>query len=234
MAKTLASTATFDLVRDQVITASLHLCGVLHADHVPDAGQLKVGTRLLSMGLMSLQADGVILRLLDDYEQAITAGTAEYAAASDTMNVEGSGHYVTSTDGFDHPLSMMQRNQHNGISDKSLQGTPAQLYVRDSVTGPTLVLYPVPDSNWTSFTYLRTRKIRDVSSGNVHLDIPDKFIDAVTLNLAYKWALHYNKDGKAKTLYELYKLEAEKVVSDETPRGPMRLRLAPIISRGDH
>jgi hypothetical protein len=180
---------------------------------------------------MSMQAEGVIMRLFDDYTQEITEGVDAYDAASDTMSIEGYGAYITSTDGIDTPMSMMFRHEYNAVADKTEDGSPAFLYVKDSVNGMSLILNPAPDGNWASFTYVRQRKIRDVSTGSNHLDIADKYQDAVMLNVAWKFCGHYKMFSQMPLFKSLYNDEVKRVITDDTPRGPTRMRMAPIIER---
>ena len=51
------------------------------------------------------------------------------------------------------------------------------------------------------------------------------------LNIAWKFCGHYKLFTQLPVFYELYKSEVTRVINDDTPRGPMRMRIAPIIAR---
>lgn len=227
---TTSATATWELRRDEVIATALHLAGVLNAGHAPSSEQKSLGATLLQMSLTALQADGIILRAIERYAQALSDGVVSYAAPSDTIDVED-GAVVRSSQGYDIPLLMLSTHRdYLAVGVKTLPGQPTEYYPEKQSDGTIAVfLYPVPTADWPTLIYPRVRKLRDTDSGAVTIDVPAKFTESVVLKLAAQFCRHYNRDAKAKALMEEYGDARDRAMNDETPRGPMRFVAEPIF-----
>lgn len=225
-----STTATWELRRDAAIATALHLAGVLNAAHNPSPEQLALGATLLQMSLTALQADGIILRAIERYAQALIDGQVSYVAPSDTIDIED-GAIVSGTQGVDIPISMLSTHrQYSEIGTKAITGQPTEYYPEKQSDGSiTVFLYPVPTADWTTLTYPRVRKLRDTDSGNVSIDVPTKFTEAVVLKLAAQFCRHYNRDAKAKALMDEYTDARNRAMNDETPRGPVCFTAEPLF-----
>lgn len=214
----------WEMRRDALITLSLQMAGLMHASHVADAAQLALGKNFLSMSLTALQADGIILRAVERYSQTLTDGQVSYTCPADTIDVED-GAVIRNTQSFDVPLKLLSTHRDylsRGV--KTITGQPVEYYPEKQSDGSIVIyLYPVPTSDWPTLIYPRVRKLRDNDSGNVSIDVPVKFTQAVARKLAAEWAFHYNRPALAKTLMDQYEDERDRALGDETPRGPLRL-----------
>lgn len=227
---TTSTTSTWELRRDEVITTALRLAGVLNAGHPPTSEQVALGATLLQMSLASLQADGIVLRALERYSQTLTDGQVSYTAPADTIDIED-GAVVRNTQAFDVPLKMLSTpRDYLSRGVKAITGQPTEYYPEKQSDGSILVfLYPVPTADWPTLIYPRVRRLRDTDSGTVTLDVPVKFLETVTLKLAAQFCRHYNRDTKAKALMDEYETARERVLNDETQRGPLRLIVEPLM-----
>jgi hypothetical protein len=216
--------SAWTLRRDTLIARALNLAGVLNAGHQPTADQKAVGTDLLQMNLTALQADGILLHAIERYTQALVAGDTFIVAPADTIDVED-GAVVTNVAGNDIELQLLTSRDYARLAVKATTiGQPVQyMPERNPDLSITIYFYPVPDSNWPTVTYPRVRKLRDSDGGNVDIDVPVKFLEAVTLKLASRFCRHYNRDVKAKALMEEYDDARDRAMNDETQRGPLRL-----------
>lgn len=219
----------WELRRDQLITRSLQLAGLLNAGHVASAQQLSLGVDLLQMNLLSLQSEGIFLHAIERYSLALSDGVASYVQPADTISIED-GAIVRGTTGNDTTLTMLSQVDYNRRAVKTTTGQPTEYMAEKSIGETwTIYLYPVPTADWPTLVYPRVRKVRDSDSGTVSLDIPLKFTEPVTLKLASRFCRHYNRDSKAKSLMEEYEEARERALNDETQRGPLRFIAEPIF-----
>lgn len=219
----------WELRRDQLITRSLQLAGLLNAGHSASAQQIALGVDLLQMNLMALQSEGILLHAVERYSLTLSDGVASYVQPADTISVED-GAIVRSTQGNDTPIVMLSQADYNRRAVKTTTGQPTEYMAEKSIGEVwTIYLYPVPTVDWPTLVYPRVRKLRDSDSGSVSLDIPLKFTEAVSLKLASRFCRHYNRDSKAKSLMDEYEEARDLALNDETQRGPMRLIAEPIF-----
>ncbi len=221
---TVSANASFDLTRDAIIRNAYQYCGVVTAGAQPDANQIVMASDMLNMLLKALQSDGIILRTIERTTTTLTAGTAQYTPASDTLDIDDRAVYVTTgtgTTATDLRIEPISRGQYMELSLKAVQGQPTQIYVEKG-TALSFFLYPTPDSNWTSVTYPRVRLLRDMDSGSVTPDLASKYLRYVVLALAADLALHHGLMPRRAALAEQAAMEKERVTSDETERGPVR------------
>lgn len=227
----ISTTSTYRPNADKVVKNGLRLAGMLNASHTPKAEQYSMGREFLLEGMLALQAEGVFIRTRELYEQELTAGIASYTAPAGTLDIED-GAVVRDTNDLDGPASIMTQDEYNQLSDKTTSGRPTQYYPKETESGFTLYLYPVPDSSWTTIIYPRIRLVRDLDTGNLDLDCPTKWIQAFEFMLAWKFCLHYRRPMEMIGLYgDYWEKEKQKILHDETPRGPLTFVLEPLFSR---
>lgn len=227
----ISTTSTYQPNADRVVKNALRLAGMLHASHTPKAEQYSMGREFLIEGMLALQAEGVFIRTRELYELTLTTGTASYSVPSDTLDIEA-GAICRDVNGLDSPSMIITQDEYNRIPDKSIQGRPIQYYPKESDSGFTLYLYQVPDASWATLIYPRIRKARDIDNGSTDLDCPTKWVQAFEFMLAWKFCLHYRRPMEMTGLYgDYWEKEKEKILRDETSRGPLTFVLEPLFSR---
>jgi hypothetical protein len=125
----------------------------------------------------------------------LVAGTAAYSIPAETrMILSAFIRYGTSPtlDRYVYPIG---RDEYAAITTKSQQGFPSQ-YWFDRLISPTATFYLVPDSAFTyTFYYYRARQIQDASVLNgQNLELPNRFLDAITADLAHRLARIYRPE----------------------------------------
>jgi hypothetical protein len=146
-----------------------------------------------SMNLMTIewQNRGINMWTIDEGSVALAEGTAEYDLPADTIDVmevmvrTGSGDTQV-----DRPLSRVSVSTYAGITNKTLQGPPLNVFVRRLRANPTVVLWPVPDQGTLitpvyTLRYWRMRRIQDAGNGVETPDIGFRFLPAMCAGLAY-------------------------------------------------
>lgn len=229
---TIASTATWELNRDQTITSGLHLCGLLNAGQSATAEQIALGTIFLSTELLAWQHRGIIMRTRERTSYSLAANTSSFTAASDTIDVED-GAVLRNSANLDLPINKQSFKEYQRFSDKTLTGQPANYYVEEQAAGVIKVYFtPIPTEAYT-FIYPRVFRTRDASSGTVTLDAPIGWQAALGWLCAWKFSVHYKQSvERVMMLKSYYDQYAKEAMQDETERGPMQFVAEPIFMGG--
>lgn len=122
----------------------------------------------------------------------LVQGTATYSIPADTRMILSAFIRYSTNPQLDRYLYPIGRDEYAQISSKSLQGFPSQ-YWFDRTMSPEITLYLVPDGSFSyTFYYYRARQIEDAKVANgENLEIPYRFFDAITADLAHRLARVY-------------------------------------------
>ena len=213
---------SFDLSRTAIARNAYQLCGIVTAGEDPDTAQLAVATDFLGIILHEMQAYGIMLRKLERTTIPLISGTASYALDSSTLDVDPMTPYVTDGNGTDLPLRLISRGEYMSLTDKTTQGQPTQIYVEKLAT-ISVVLYPVPSSEWVSMVLPRVVVIDDMSSASSTTGLQAKYLRAIVLGVAHMLAYANGLNEKARMLKKDYDEVFGVAKNDDTERGPTRL-----------
>lgn len=218
---TISANSTFDLQRDQIITVAMQLAAILSTEVAPRAKDIELATTLLNMQLKALQAEGVILQTRERTTKAVPAGSAEVTLDADTLDVEITNDMagtIYPSAGGETTITSMPASEWLAITDKTVRGRPARVYVERSATFK-LVFDLVPEQAYT-FRYIKVRLLRDMDTGTVTTDLPSRWLQAITYRLAHDLALAKSKPINI-VAYLRKNAESEKQLAqkDETQRG---------------
>lgn len=224
---TVAATPTIELDVDATIKLALFRAGMLNAGANPDAGQLSIGKMFLRDILTSVQSKGVIMRATERYEQATVAGQAYVDAPSDTSSVE-KGAIVRNTNGAEFEMQLYSRRDYmTRIPVKDTQGKPNIYYAEQLPSGLfRIFLWLVPTTDWPTIVYPRERKLRDVSEGNVTIDLDQRWSLPVGLMLAMEFARHYGRVARQQALKDDLREALGDAGDNETERGDMTFTIS--------
>lgn len=215
---TTSATATFDPAADEVITDALRLLGVLNADQTAKPGHLALGRRMLSYIMKAIANEGVSVRVIE--RVTVTSPAQTITPASDTEDV--TKMFWTGVDGTDHPMERRSRDDYDDLSVKATSSPPTQFTFDQTNGNLTILLYPVPDANVASVTYVRQRRLRDIDAGDVTFDLPSKWALAILSKLQALLAPHFGKRGQVADLEAAYQYEKELALGADSERGPVR------------
>lgn len=176
----------------------------------------------------------------------LTAGTAIYNIAPDTISVLGAVIRIfPGTDNqIDYDLRRLSRPDYQNISNKLSGGRPTSYYInrkeiKDFTSSTvdqrsTFTLWPVPDLNSTyQLIYWRMKRMYDAgNSADQTVPVPDRFLPAYIATLASKVAL---KSGVPEVVARVPELENRasallKIAMDED-RETAPLRIVPMHFR---
>jgi hypothetical protein len=125
----------------------------------------------------------------------LVQGTATYSIPAETRMILSAFIRYSTNPTLDRYLYPISRDEYAAISTKSAQGFPSQ-YWFDRLISPTVTFYLVPDGAQSyDFFYYRARQIQDANVTNgQNVEIPYRFFDAITADLAHRLARIYRQD----------------------------------------
>jgi hypothetical protein len=128
----------------------------------------------------------------------LVQGTATYSVPAETRMILSAFIRYSSNPVLDRYLFPISRDEYAAISTKTTQGFPSQ-YWFDRLVSPTVTFYLVPDGSTSyDFFYYSARQIQDANVTNgQNLEIPYRFYDAVTADLAHRLARIYRPELEA-------------------------------------
>jgi len=220
---------SLDYQRDQLLTMALQFAGQLDSGRQAKQADLEMAAGYMNLELMTLQAEGVVLRTIERTTQTLSDGTASYSLSSSTIDVEpgpnGQAGVVASSGGNDTIVRLISRSEYLDISSKTSEGRPTMCYVEKGST-VSLLFWPTPDATYT-FTYSRVRLLNDMDSGSVTMDLARRWLQAITYAVASQVAL---AKSMPLDLVSFLRSEAERLKAicraDDSQRGKVRFRLA--------
>lgn len=229
---TVSANYALDYTRDQLLTTAFRLAGVLDADGALQQTDVAMGAAFMNLELMNLQAEGVILRTLERVTLTLVAGTASYALAADTIDVEvgpnGTVGTIVPASGSETAVLAMTRHEYLDLTDKGVvtTGRPGRVYIERAAL-VTLIFWPVPSADAPTFRYGRVRLLRDMDTGAVTVDLARRWLQFVTYAVAAQVALSKSID-LPRVSYLRKEAERMKTAlqSEDTQRGSIRLRVS--------
>lgn len=209
----------WNLTRQGIIRNAYQIAGIVSPGSEPDTGQTAFASDLLNTRIKALQSEGIILVTLERTVMPLTAGTASYDLAADTLDVDPGTPYVTGS-AINVPMEWYSRAQYMALTVPNTPGQPTSIYIEKTST-ITAHLYPVPDSNWTSMTLPRIKLVNDMLTGNSTTGLQAKYLRTFIFGVAADLAMAH---GLASYAALNAKFEEEKMlaVRDDTQRGSVR------------
>lgn len=208
---TVSTTQNTQLSGYNIVKQAMQRATVLGAGREPDGADVTMGIGWLVTNLQEWQMKDAMLSNITSTTITFTAGTASYTTAtgvpSGLLQVRFPGS-VRLSSGTDEVLEQISFSEYTEIPDKTEAGTPYQVLVDYTSSGPRLTFYRVPDSSVVSATFYYHRSLFDGASGNT-LDMKAQCQKAAIIQLAADFAAHYKKTFRSEKLYrqfdDLYK-----------------------------
>jgi hypothetical protein len=164
---------------------------------------LRTARRSLNLLFADWANRGVNMWTFEQGSQVLTPGTATYTLPTDTVDLmETQLRTGTGTNQQDITVSRISVSTYASIPTKTATGRPLQIFVERLLAAPRFTVWPVPDSAATyTLVYWRMRRIEDAGNGVNTMDVPFRFIPALTAGLA--WYLALKVPGGTARLAEL-------------------------------
>lgn len=230
---TISASSSLDYQVDELCTFAYQLAGISPAGQDVSADDLAMARGFLNLELMSLQAEGVVLRAVTRTTLTLTAADNDYSLPSAVIDVEvspnGQAGTIVNSDGVDSIVHAMSRSEYMDISSKAAadsSGIPTRVYIEK--TAPIgVVFWPTPSSSAVSWRYPKVGLLADADTGSVTLDLARRWLKAVTWAIAHHLALAKSKPLE---LAGYLRKEAERLKdicrADDSERMPIRMSLS--------
>lgn len=128
----------------------------------------------------------------------LTQGQQTYSIPAETRMILSAYIRYSTNPTLDRYIWPISRDEYASITTKSQQGFPSQ-YWFNRLISPTITLYLVPDGAYAyDLFYYRARQIQDaVAANQQNLELPYRFFDALTADLAHRLARVYKPELEA-------------------------------------
>lgn len=218
---TISNSYSFDLSTAGIIRVAFQRIGIVPAGQDPDSNQFQMARDMLQVALASLQVEGIQLRSVLRTTDTLVAGTAQYTAASNVIDIDERTPYISNASNIDLPLRKISRGQYMALSNKTSQAPPTLIYVEKGAA-LTYFLYPTPDNTYTSITYPAIILQPDMSTSANTSGLASRYLDTVILKLAVMLCDHHGLNERKAMLKTDLEEASFKVINDDTERGPIQ------------
>lgn len=211
-----SGTKTFELDVSDYIEEAFERCGL-----EPRTGyDLKTARRSLNLMLADWANRGLNQWTITSSTTAVSANTANYTLAADTIDVLSPVvlRTGTGTNQSDIELTRVSRGEYVNIPNKNTVGRPVQYFV-DRQIDPVIRLWPVPDTTYT-LVYDRLLRMDDAGAYSNTLQLPFRFYPCLAAGLAYYIALKRAPD-RVQLLKAVYEEEFERAASEDRDRASL-------------
>lgn len=178
-----------------LLKSSLRLIGVIASGETPSADEMSDALTALNAMLGGWSAKRLVIYSTTLESFILTPSTALYTMGSGgTFNTTRPkkilSAYVVSN-GLDLPINVyMERDRYSAITNKTLSGTPTELFYDPKYTLGYVYLYPTPDKALTLYIE-STKALLSLSGLTNSIILPDEYIRALKYNLAIEIAPEY-------------------------------------------
>ena len=170
---------------------------------------------------------GLNLWTVEGTTLTLNAGVKDYTLPSDTIDmIEQMVRVYSQGSQLDYTIERIGVGDYASIPNKATTGRPLQIYVQRTLT-PTFTVWPVPDQSYT-LLYWRMKRIEDATTGTDTMDMPVRFVPAITAALAFYLA---QKRPEAANRLQFLQTEYERqfALAADEDRGRESARFVPWI-----
>ena len=165
---------------------------------------------------------GLNLWTIDTQTVTLVPGQSTYTLPADNIDMLDTIVRLSQQGAnLDFPLSRIGVSDYAALPNKSTTGRPLQFYVQRKID-QSYILWPVPDQAYT-LIYWRLVRMDDASNGADNMDIPVRFVPALTAALAFYIA---QKRPEAMTRIPFLQAEYERqfqlAADEDRERAPAR------------
>jgi len=212
--------------RDQILTASLRLAGLVPYGEEADADKIAGASNHLTLAILELQGEDIVLSAIDRETLSLVASTASYALPSETLDIQVDTNGTAGTiyySGIESPVKVMSRAEYSEIATKTIESQrPSRVFIEKLAATVNLIFWPVPTSSDLTFKYNQVRLMRAMDTGLVTTDLQRVWIPWLTWTVAAGISADSGMIQKA-VMYKAWadrKLEKVKAHSN-VEQGPM-------------
>lgn len=209
-----SGTATFNMDLTELVEEAFERVG----SEMRTGYDLRTARRSLNLLFADWANRGVNMWTFEQGTITLTPGQATYPLPADTVDLlehvirTGAGSASTQAD---LTITRISVSTYATLPNKLAQGRPIQIWIERLET-PQFTVWPVPDNTQTyQLVYWRLRRIDDAGNGVNTMDVPFRFLNAMTAGLAYYLALKVPGGAERLDVLKQQYDEAWQLASDE-------------------
>lgn len=214
-----SGTTAFTLDIAEVVEEAYELIG----QELRTGYQMKTARRSLDLLMREWGNKGINFWTVRETVIPVPAGTQSFPLPADSIDVLDAswrtGEGLNQTDRILNRISVVEWSQ---TANKNSNGSPTQYWINRTVPAQ-VAIWPVPVEDGT-FLYYGIRAIQDAGSYGNTMDIPPRFLPALTTGLAYYLALKQpNAAQTAVVIKQEYDRQFQLAAEEDRERAPFRL-----------
>ena len=175
-----SGTTSFNLSVDELIIEAYERCAVPS----PTGQQLRSARRSLNLLLADLNNRDLHLFKRAQSTFNTVASQTSYTLSGAVLDVSDVTVHADGTTGSEISVARLTQSDYAALPNKTTEARPSQYYLDRERDAPILFLYTTPDKVY-KINYYAYNRIEDVGAYTNTLDVPVKFLPAVTTGLAF-------------------------------------------------
>ena len=199
----------FELDVAEYIEEAFERCGL----EVRTGYDLQTAKRSLNLLFADWANRGLNQWTIAQRTQSVTADTASYNLAADTIDVLS---VVVRRSCTDFNMSRISRDTYLSIPTKTTTGRPTQYFLDRQIT-PNLKIWPAPENSTDVIHYDALTRIQDADTMQNTLEIPFRFYPCLAAGLAYYISLKRAPD-RIQLLKTAYEEEFDRAMAEDRDR----------------
>lgn len=179
-----SGTSTFNLDIIDVMEEAYEMVGV----EMRNGYDARTARRSIDLLMREWGNRGINLWALEQIVLPVVAGTPTITLPDDTVDIlDASWRTGTGTGQFDRSMTRISVMEWSHMANKTMTSQPSEYYI-NRLNPPVMYLWPVPVNDGT-LVYWKMRSIQDAGEYGNNIDIPTRFLPALTSGLAYYLAI---------------------------------------------
>ena len=158
--------------------------------------------------------------------------TAQYYQMVETSgNTLSVAEFFVGTYSTEVTMARLNRDDYTNLPNKNFTANqPYQFWFNRTLPQPTITLWPTPSDPFVQMTVWYSRQVMDVGDLDGELEVPQRWFEAVQMNLAHRMALSLPQVGLDRIQYLEGQAEKFFIMAENEERDKSPIYFAPNIS----
>ena len=206
---TVSGSTNFELDVAEYIEEAFERCGL----EVRTGYDLQTAKRSLNLLFADWANRGLNQWTIAQRTQSVTADTASYNLAADTIDVLS---MVVTRDSTDFSMSRISRDAYLSIPNKATTGRPTQFFIDRQLTS-VIKIWPTPENSTDVLKFDVLTRIDDADAVTNTVDVPFRFFPCLAAGLAYYLSIKKAPD-RVQMLKAMYDEEFFRAMEEDRDR----------------
>ena len=206
---TVSGSTNFELDVAEYIEEAFERCGL----EVRTGYDLQTAKRSLNLLFADWANRGLNQWTIAQRTQSVTADTASYNLAADTIDVLS---MVVTRDSTDFSMSRISRDAYLSIPNKATTGRPTQFFIDRQLTS-VIKIWPTPENSTDVLKFDVLTRIDDADAVTNTVDVPFRFFPCLAAGLAYYLSIKKAPD-RVQMLKAMYDEEFLRAMEEDRDR----------------